>query len=217
MVGREGERSWTDIPRDNADLLAALVQSSNDAIYSKDSQARITSWNPAAQALYGYAVDEVLGKPISILIPGDRRGEEVDILNQILEGNHIKHYETVRLRKDGTTVEVSVSVSPVHDTDGQIVEAAVIARDISERKRADKERADAQRKQALDLNDAVVQGLVSAKMAIELQDFELGLQNVTKTLTSAQSIVTRLLNDAGGVKPGDLVRSNPAILDDDKP
>lgn len=214
MVEPEDARSWTDIPRDNADLLAALVQSSNDAIYSKDSQARITSWNPAAQALYGYTADEVLGQPISILIPGDRRGEEIDILNQILEGHHIKHYETVRLRKDGTTVEVSVSVSPVHDTDGQIVEAAVIARDISERKRVEQERADAQRKQALDLNDAVVQGLVSAKMAIELKDFELGLENVTKTLTSAQDIVTRLLKGSGGINPGDLVRSDPALLDD---
>src|SRR5688572_31428224 len=118
MVEPEDSRNWTDIPRDNADLLAALVQSSNDAIYSKDSEARITSWNPAAQTLYGYTADEVLGKPISILVPSDRRGEEIDILNQVLEGDHIKHYETVRLRKDGTTVEVSVSVSPVHDNDG---------------------------------------------------------------------------------------------------
>jgi PAS domain S-box-containing protein len=214
-MGPADDRTWVDIPRDDADLLAALVRSSNDAIYSKDSKARITSWNPAAEELYGYKADEVLGEPISILIPSDRRGEEIDILNKILEGNHIKHYETVRVRKDGSTVEVSVSVSPVHDPDGQVVEAAVIARDVSERRRSEEALTQAQRKQALDLNDAVVQGLASAKMALELRDYERGLENVTKTLTSAQKIVTRLLEESGGVDPGDLVRSEPAILDDD--
>ena len=204
-----------DIPRNDTDLLVALVRSSNDAIYSKDAEARITSWNPAAETLYGYTADEVIGEPISILVPADRRGEEIDILNKILAGDRIEHYETVRVRKDGTTVEVSVSVSPVHDTSGQVVEAAVIARDISERRRAQQVMADAQRKQALDLNDAVVQGLASAKMALELEDHERGLENVTKTLISAQKIVTRLLNESGAVDPGDLVRSEPAILDED--
>lgn len=204
-----------DIPRDDTDLLVALVRSSNDAIYSKDAEARITSWNPAAETLYGYTADEVIGEPISILVPTDRRGEEIDILNKILAGDRIEHYETVRVRKDGTTVEVSVSVSPVHDTRGQVVEAAVIARDISERRRAQQAMADAQRKQALDLNDAVVQGLASAKMALELEDHARGLENVTKTLINAQKIVTRLLDESGVVDPGDLVRSDPAILDGD--
>ena len=214
-MGRTGGGGrWVDGPRDEADLLAALVRSSNDAIYSKDDEARITSWNPAAENLYGYTVDEVLGRPISILVPADRRGEEIDILNKILQGDHIEHYETVRVRKDGTVVEVSVSVSPVHDTEGQVVEAAVIARDISERRRMQQALADEQRKQALDLNDAVVQGLASAKMALELQDHERGLENVTKTLVSAQKIVTRLLDESGVVDPGDLVRSEPAVLDE---
>lgn len=214
-MGDGDDSARADIPRDDTDLLVALVRSSNDAIYSKDAEARITSWNPAAEALYGYTADEVLGEPISILVPSDRRGEEIDILNKILAGDRIEHYETVRVRKDGTTVEVSVSVSPVHDTSGQVVEAAVIARDISERRRAQQALADSQRKQALDLNDAVVQGLASAKMALELEDHERGLENVTKTLVSAQKIVTRLLNESGAVDPGDLVRSEPAILDED--
>src|SRR5688572_16061960 len=123
--GEDQER--TNIGRDSADLLSALVHSSNDAIYSKDAEARITSWNPAAEALYGYTAEEVLGEPISILLPDDRKGEEIDILNRILEGQTIKHYETVRARKDGSMVEVSVSVSAVHDGEGRVVEAAVIA------------------------------------------------------------------------------------------
>ena len=215
MRSSEDDRTWTNLPRDNANLLAAVVRSSNDAIYSKDARAQITSWNPAAEALYGYAASEVLGQPISILIPADRRGEEIDILNQILQGGRIEHYETMRVRKDGATVEVSVSVSPVHGTDGRVVEAAVIARDISERKRAEEEVAKAQRKQALDLNDAVVQGLASAKMALEIEDYERGLHSVAKAMASAQRIVTRLLHESGGLLPGDLVRSEPAVVDDE--
>jgi PAS domain S-box-containing protein len=210
-----GDRPWTDIPRDNADLLAALVRSSNDGIYSKDARARITSWNPAAERLYGYAAAEVLGEPISILIPDDRKGEEIDILNQILEGQILEHYETVRLRKDGSTVEVSVSVSPVRDSDGHVLEAAVIARDISERRRSEEEIARAQRKEALDLNDTVVQGLAAAKMALEMGDFERGLNNFAKTLSNAKGLVDRLLDESGSIEPGNLVRSEPAMGDDD--
>ena len=215
MPGGQDGRTWTDIPHDTADLLAALVRSSNDAIYSKDAQARITSWNPAAEALYGYERDEVLGQPISILIPADRRGEEIELLDQILQGCYVEHYETMRLRKDGTLVEVSVSVSPVHDTEGRIVEAAVIARNISERKRVEQELTKAQRKQALELNDAVVQGLAAAKLALEIEDHERGLVSVEKTLDNAKQIVTRLLGESGSVDPGDLIRSEPAIVDDE--
>ena len=211
------DRPWTDIPRDTADLLAALVRSSNDAIYSKDARARITSWNPAAERLYGYAAVEVLGEPISILIPDDRKGEEIEILDRILEGEVIEHYETVRVRKDGSTVEVSVSISPVHDSEGVVVEAAVIARDISERRRIEEEIARTQRKEALDLNDTVVQGLAAAKMALEVGDFERGLSSVEKTLSTAQEIVNRLLDDSGVVEPGDLVRTDAAMIDEDSP
>ena len=206
----EAQRTWTEIPRDDADLLASLVKSSNDAIYSKDAEARITSWNPAAESLYGYTSEEVLGKPISILIPPDRSGEEIDILNEILKGHQIEHYETERLRKDGSRVEVSVSVSPVHDAEGHVVEAAVIARDISERRRLEQDRLQVQRRQALELNDEVVQGLVASKMAIELKDFERGLRSVEMTLKSAQKIVTRLLEEGGDFGPGDLIRSDAA-------
>jgi PAS domain S-box-containing protein len=209
------DRSWTDIPRDNVDLLAALVRSSNDAIYSKDDQARITSWNPAAEELYGYKANEVLGELISILVPMERRGEEFDILNQILDGQTVSHYETERVRKDGSRVEVSVSVSPVHDSEGKIVEAAVIARDISDRKRMEERVAASQRKQALELNDAVVQGLAASKMALESGEHELGLRALSRTLENSKVIVTRLLGEAGKISPGDLVRSKPATINED--
>jgi PAS domain S-box-containing protein len=210
----KNDRPWTHIPRDNADLLAALVRSSNDAIYSKDDQARITSWNPAAEQLYGYEADEVLGQPISILIPDDRKGEEIDILDRVLRGEQIEHYETMRRRKDGSCVEVSVSVSPVHDSEGRVVEAAAIARDISQRRELEEELAKAQLKQALELNDAVIQGLATSKMALEMEDYERGLRALTTTLENAKHIVTRLFDEAGGVDPGELVRSEPAIVNE---
>jgi PAS domain S-box-containing protein len=205
-------RTWTGDPRDSADFLAAIVRSSYDAIYSKDDKAIITSWNHAAERLYGYTSSEAIGRPISMLVPSDRRGEEIDILNEILAGNRIEHYETVRVRKDGSTVEVSVSVSPVHDRQGKVVEAAVIARNISERKRLEEEVKEQKRKEALELNDAVVQGLVATKMAIELDDIDGGLSTATQTLENAKEIVTRLLLGAGGIHAGDLTRDEPATL-----
>jgi PAS domain S-box-containing protein len=94
------------------------------------------SWNPGAERLYGYRPEEAIGRPISILIPPDRAGEEQRILNQILAGEHVDHYETERLTKDGEIVSISLSVSPVRDEDGEISAAAVIARDISDLRRA---------------------------------------------------------------------------------
>jgi PAS domain S-box-containing protein len=130
----------TELERDVADALAAIVQSSDDAIYSKDRNAIITSWNPAAERLYGYTAAEAIGQPISILIPDDRRGEETQILASILRGEQIDHFETQRQAKDGRLVDVSVTISPIHNSAGEIVEASVVARDISERARGAAER-----------------------------------------------------------------------------
>src|SRR5436190_7639224 len=114
----------------------AIVLSSDDAIISKDRHAYITSWNPAAEELYGYTADEALGEPVSILVPPDRAGEESRILDRILTGERVDHYEAERLTKDGRTVYVSLTVSPIRDYDENIVGASVIARDVSERRRA---------------------------------------------------------------------------------
>jgi len=116
-------------------LLSAIVESSEDAIISKDLNGIVTSWNAGARRLFGYTVDEMIGQPILKLIPADRRSEEDKILGAIRRGDRIEHYETVRRRKDGSLVEISLAVSPVRDQDGKIVGASKIARDITERRR----------------------------------------------------------------------------------
>ena len=114
--------------------LAAIVRSSDDAIVSKDLNGVITSWNGGAERLFGYSEAEVIGQPVSILIPPDREDEEPRILQLIRSGQGIDHYETVRRRKDGRLIDVSLSVSPVIDDHGHVVGAAKIARDISQQK-----------------------------------------------------------------------------------
>ena len=118
--------------------LAAIVESSDDAIISKDLNGTIISWNRGAERLFGYRAEEAIGKPIIMLIPEDHIDEEPDILRRIRQGDRIEHYETVRRRKDGSLVDISLTVSPIKDVQGKIIGASKIARDISERKRAEK-------------------------------------------------------------------------------
>jgi PAS domain S-box-containing protein len=117
--------------------LAAIVESSDDAIISKDLHGIITTWNPGAKRIFGYTDEEVIGKSITIIIPPERRDEEREILNRIREGERIEHYETIRQRKDGTLLDISLTVSPLVDDEGRVVGASKIARDITERKRAE--------------------------------------------------------------------------------
>lgn len=114
-----------------------ILQSTEDAIISKTLGGIVTSWNPGAERLFGYTSAEMIGQNVNILFAPDRHGEEQLILERIAKGDHVNHFETVRLRKDGSLVDVSVSVSPVRDTWGRIIGASKIARDITERKRAD--------------------------------------------------------------------------------
>jgi PAS domain S-box-containing protein len=122
--------------------IAAIVENSDDAIISKDLNGRILSWNPGAERLYGYTAAEAVGQSITMLIPNDRPDEEPHILEQIRRGERVHHYETVRMRKDGSLLDVSLTVSPVKDAEGRIVGASKIARDITERKRAEAERSE---------------------------------------------------------------------------
>ena len=115
--------------------LASIVESSDDAIVSKDLDGIINTWNRGAQQLFGYSVAEVVGKPVTILIPSDRREEEGRILERIRRGERVDHYETIRRRKDGSLVDISLTVSPIKDAEGRIIGASKIARDISDRKR----------------------------------------------------------------------------------
>ena len=111
-------------------------KSSDDAIVSKNLDGIITSWNTGAQRVFGYTAAEAVGQPITIVIPADRQSEEREILTRIRRGEHIDHFETIRQRKDGTLIVVSLTVSPVRNAEGQIIGASKIARDITEQKRS---------------------------------------------------------------------------------
>ncbi|WP_456733490.1 PAS domain S-box protein [Bradyrhizobium sp. USDA 3364] len=118
-----------------ANLLASIVETSDDAIISKNLDGIITSWNKAAERIFGYAATEAIGQPITLLIPEDRLSEEREILTRIRRGERIDHFETVRRRRDGSSIVVSLTVSPVKDAHGKIVGASKIARDITQQKR----------------------------------------------------------------------------------
>ena len=120
-----------------AQRLASIVESSDDAIISKDLNGYISTWNRGAERLFGYTAEEAIGKPVAILIPPERHDEEPFILDRLRRGEHIDHYETVRVRKDGSHVHISLTVSPIRDADGRIIGASKIARDISDRKKAE--------------------------------------------------------------------------------
>jgi PAS domain S-box-containing protein len=120
-------------------LLASIVDSSDDAIVSKTLDGVITSWNAGAEQLFGYTAKEAVGQNISMIIPLDRRDEEISILAQLNQGKRIDHFDTIRLRKDGSELEISLTISPVRDASGKIIGASKIARDISGRKRVERE------------------------------------------------------------------------------
>jgi PAS domain S-box-containing protein len=152
----------------SAQRLAAVVEFSDDAILTKDLDGVITTWNRGAERLFGYKAGETIGRPITILIPRDRHDEEREILGQIRRGEHV-HYEAVRQRKNGSLLDISLTVSPLKDAQGKIVGASKIARDITERRRA-------QERQKLLIN--------------EIQ------HRIKNTLTTVQAIATQTLHNA---------------------
>jgi PAS domain S-box-containing protein len=119
--------------------LAAIIESADDAIISKTLEGIITSWNQGAERIFGYTADEVIGKPITILIPKDHENEEPAILAQLRDGQRIEHYETVRVHKDGRLIDLSLTISPIRGPKGEIVGASKIARDITEQRQARKD------------------------------------------------------------------------------
>ena len=124
--------------RDSASArLAAIIESSDDAIVSKTLDGTIVSWNPGAERLFGYSADEIVGRPMLLLFPADRLAEEADILAKLTSGETINHFETQRVRKDGSVIDVSVTTSPIRNAAGAVVGASKIARDIGDRRRAD--------------------------------------------------------------------------------
>src|SRR5262245_15052378 len=135
----ENEGELENLVRERTDeiarYLASIVESSDDAIVSKDLRGMIISWNTAAERIFGYTSTEAVGKPITLVIPRDRQAEEPRILERIGRGERVDHYETIRQRKDGRLIDVALTISPIRNASGEIIGASKIARDITERKR----------------------------------------------------------------------------------
>jgi len=155
-IAEELRRANEELHRKTAEQLgeyrtriAAIVDSSEDAILSKDLNGTLTTWNKGAERLYGYAPDEIVGKNISLLAPTDRPDEIPQILRKIANGELVEHHESVRVTKDGRRLDVSLSVSPLRGSNGDIVGASTIARDITAQKRAEKHLHQAQKMEAI--------------------------------------------------------------------
>ena len=163
--------------------LAAVVESSDDAIITKDLNGIIQTWNPGAERIFGYTQQEAVGKPITMLFPADRISEEERILEQIRRAEHIDHYESVRRRKDGSLLDVSLTISPLVDAGGQIVGASKIARNITERK---------QTEAALIRSEKLaVAGRLAAVLAHEINNPLQAVTNVMALLAQSPNVDSR--------------------------
>jgi PAS domain S-box-containing protein len=167
-------------------LLAAVVESSHDAIVSKDLDGIITSWNTGAERLFGYSGEEVVGQNIMLIIPPDRLDEERVIVEQLTRGERVDHFETVRMRKDGSLLDVALTISPMKDAAGRIVGASKLARDITERKRAEAALRQAQADLAY-MSRVTTMGELTASLAHEIR------QPISAAVTNAKTCL-RWLN-----------------------
>jgi two-component system sensor histidine kinase VicK len=159
--------------------LAEIVSSSDDAILSKDLDGIITSWNPAAERLYGYSAQEIVGQPVTRIFPPDHQDEFLQIMARIRRGERVDHYETTRVRKDGTFLTVSVTVSPLKESSGAIIGASAIARDISERIALEQQR--------------------EAFVSLVTHELKTPLTALQGNVQLAQRRLRRLLNQAGSL------------------
>ncbi len=157
--------------------LSAIVEGSDDAIISKDLNSIITSWNNSAERMFGYTAEEAVGQPVTILFPEDRIDEEDEIISQIRRGEQIDHFETKRKRKDGSLLDISLTISPIKDSDGNIVGVSKIARDITKRKEAE---------QKLESMNEILEERVNERTK-KLRSY----QQQLRSLASQQSLRTR--------------------------
>ena len=146
--------------------LAAIVNSSEDAIVGKTLDGIVTSWNPGAEKIYGYTAAEMIGQPIVKFFPPERLDEEAEILARVRCGESVQHYETVRVRKDGRRIDVSVTISPIRDASGNIIGASKIARDISERKRTEAAARESEERYQ-NLFDTLIEGFCTIEMIFD--------------------------------------------------
>lgn len=184
--------------------LAAIVSSSDDAIVSKDLDGTISSWNPAAERIFGYTPEEAIGRHITLIVPAERWSEEDTVLGRIRSGQTVDHFETVRVRKDGHEIDVSLTVSPVRDAAGEVIGASKIARDITARKRAEQER------------DQLLRGERAARAEAEAanrakDEFLTTLSHELRTPLNAVYGWAAMLQ-AGGLDPATLAKAVDAIM-----
>jgi PAS domain S-box-containing protein len=203
-------------------LLASIVDSSDDAIISKTLKGVITSWNAGAERLFGYTAKEAIGQSISMIIPLDRRDEETRILSRLNRGERIEHFDTVRLRKDGKKLEISLTISPVRDAAGNIIGASKIARDISMRKRVERELHESEQRfrTLADALDTQVQFRTQELMRqnAEIQQQSNQLRELSGRLMSTQDEerrrIARDLHDSAGQNLA-VLSMNLALIEDE--
>jgi PAS domain S-box-containing protein len=180
-------------------LLAAIVDSSDDAIVSKTLDGVITSWNAGAERLFGYTASEAVGQNISFIIPVNRRREETVIIERIRKGERIEHFDTVRVHKDQTPLDISLTISPVRDASGKIVGASKIARDISQRKRTERELRESEERYRT-LADALDTQVQFRTQELERRNSE--LRELSGRLLESQDVerrhIARELHDSAG-------------------
>jgi PAS domain S-box-containing protein len=173
--------------------LASIVQFSHDAIISKSLNGKIESWNAGAERIFGYSASEAIGQSVEMLIPADRLNEEPEIINRIRRGERIEHYETVRRRKDGGLIDVSLTVSPIMDAEGRVISASKIARDISERKRTEDHisvlarEAEHRAKNVL----ATVQAIVHLTEAETIADYKNAVEGRVQALANVHTLFVK--------------------------
>jgi len=167
---------------------AAIVESSDDAIISKDLAGHITSWNPGAQRLYGYTAEEVVGESIEMLIPPDCPNDFPNIMDRLRRGERIEHYETVRVAKDGRRIDVSLTISPLRDAEGKIIGASKIARDITERKRTEAALRASEEKLAAELTEITRLHALGMRL-LAGKSFEPALQDVLENAIRSSGAV----------------------------
>jgi PAS domain S-box-containing protein len=168
---------WT-----SSSWLAAIVASSDDAIVGKTLDSVVRSWNAAAERMFGYTADEIVGRPILLIIPPELQYEEVEIVANLSAGRRIDHYETVRLRKDGTRLDVSISVSPIRGPNGDIIGAAKIARDLTEANRL--RRAEVELNERLQAQAIELEAQIEAAQSLQ-QELEISNEQLTEAMTEA--------------------------------
>jgi PAS domain S-box-containing protein len=180
-------------------LLAAIVDSCEDAIVSKTLEGVITSWNKSAERLFGYTASEAVGRHISLIIPVNRRDEETIIIERIKRGEQIEHFDTVRVRKDKTALDISLTISPVRDASGKIIGASKIARDITQRKRIERELHESEERYRT-LADALETQVQLRTQELETRNLE--LRDLSARLLESQDHerrhIARELHDSAG-------------------